>query len=341
MNRIEFPNIGLKFPFDNVAFNVFGVEIYWYGIIISLGFIIAVVLAMRNSKKFGIEPDNVIDLVLFAAPIAIVGARIYYVVFNWSEFNGDISKIINIRQGGLAIYGGIIAAVIVTCVFAKVKGINLLKLLDLGAPYLVLAQAIGRWGNFVNQEAFGTNTDLPWGMTGDLIREELYRMRKAGIDVNPDMLVHPTFLYESLWNLGVFLFLLWFGKRKKMRGEVFFLYMILYGIGRSWIEGLRTDSLMLGSVRISQILSLLFAVFFTVLLLVRRKKSLEYQEEMGQTSDYAVVLKKIKGAGDKEEEPGTSRDDAVSGCDLDADVAGDADEEELGDNEVEADRKET
>lgn len=266
---VKFPKLGLEFTIDKVAFSIFGIPVFWYGIIISIGFFLAVVLGMKNSKRFGINPDDIIDLVLWAAPAAIIGARLYYIIFNWSEFNGDLGRMINIRTGGLAIYGGLIGGVAAGYIFARIKKINFLKLLDLAAPYFVMAQAIGRWGNFVNQEAFGGNTDLPWGMHSEAIQRYLEDLGTP--DVNPDMPVHPAFLYESLWNFGVFFFLIWYRKRYKVRGELFFLYMVLYGIGRAWIEGLRTDSLYIGTFRVSQLLSIAFAVVFGVVIVLRRR----------------------------------------------------------------------
>lgn len=310
VNHVQFPNMGgLEFTIDNVAFKIFGWPVYWYGIIISLAFIVAVVLGMRDSKNFGIEPDDIIDLVIVAAPLSIIGARLYYVIFNWSEFQGDIKSIVNIRTGGLAIYGGVITAVLVTYVFSKIKKIDVLKLLDMGSPYLVLAQAIGRWGNFTNQEAFGVNTNLPWGMTSETIKTQLEILRNSGVNVNPDLPVHPTFLYESLWNLGVFLLLMRFRKHKKLRGEVFCGYVILYGIGRAWIEGLRTDSLMLGPFRVSQVLSVILAVVFIVVFLIRRRRNTLAQEEMGQVSEYSAILKEVRGETDSDKTADIKNDD--------------------------------
>jgi phosphatidylglycerol---prolipoprotein diacylglyceryl transferase len=285
--EIQFPNLfgGLTFQINNVAFYLFGnknIPIFWYGIIIAIGFALAVFLGTRVCKNFGLTQDDVIDLVLFAIPSAIIGARAYYVIFSWSQFSDNPIKIFNPRTGGLAIYGGVIGAFIAAYFVAKYKKISLLKLFDFGVPYLVLAQGIGRWGNFVNQEAFGSKTSLPWGMTGSVIGNEP---------------VHPTFLYESLWCLGVFFFLIWFRKnKKKVEGEVFFLYMILYGVGRMFIEGLRTDSLMVGSLRISQVLALAFALTFSVLFYLRRKKFNNNLEESYENvpSKYADVLEKLK-----------------------------------------------
>ncbi|HHY24894.1 MAG TPA: prolipoprotein diacylglyceryl transferase [Clostridiaceae bacterium] len=299
---IEFPGLwDLKIPVSREAFKVFNIPIYWYGIIIAFAFLLAVLLATKQSSKYGIDPDNFIDLVLFLTPASIIGARLYYVAFSWEDFQGNFLDIINTRKGGLAIYGGIIAGLITTLIFAKVKKINVLELFDFGIPYLPMAQAIGRWGNFINQEAYGINTNLPWGMTSESIRSELTRnaqkLAEMGIIIDPSKPVHPTFLYESLWDLGVFLVLIWHRKRKKVSGEVLFLYMILYGIGRAWIEGLRTDSLMIGSRRISQLLSIVFAIVFAVAFIMRRRKASSADRgeiaELG-TSSYGEILKEFK-----------------------------------------------
>lgn len=310
MNIVEFPGLwGLKFTISRVAFEVFGISIYWYGIIIAIGFLLAVMLGMRDSKKFGLEPDNVIDLVLYATPVAIIGARLYYVIFDWESFRYNLLEIFNTRNGGLAIYGGVLGALVVAYFFAKKKKIGVFKLLDFGVPYLVLAQAIGRWGNFINQEAFGANTRLPWGMTSETVRsyleDNMMILKSRGITVDPNIPVHPTFLYESLWNLAVFFFLIWYRKRKKVEGEVFFLYMILYGVGRFWIESLRTDSLMLGNLRISQVLAALFAIVLGIVFYIRRKKFSEGSDENIEiaTSEYGTVLMKLK------EEEGTAVED--------------------------------
>ncbi len=297
MNLVEFPGLGgIKFEINRVAFDVFGIPIYWYGIIIAAAFLLAVLLGMRNSKLAGIEPDSVLDLVLFAAPVAVICARLFYVIFSWELFKDNPAEIINTRKGGLAIYGGVLGALIVAYFFAKRKKIGVLTLLDFGVPYLVMAQGIGRWGNFVNQEAFGAATTLPWRMNSETVNAYL-----NGFMNNVDLTkwgVHPTFLYESLWDFAVFAFLIWFRKRKKVDGEVFFLYMMLYGAGRFFIEGLRTDSLMLGSFRISQLLAAMFVITFAALFIYRRKNTRisgdeDLAEELGQ-SQYGAVLMKLK-----------------------------------------------
>jgi phosphatidylglycerol---prolipoprotein diacylglyceryl transferase len=323
MNIIEFPGLwGLKLDINPIAFHVGKFNVYWYGIIIAVGMLIAVLLAMKHSEKYGIPQERMIDLVLFAAPVAIIFARLYFVIFKWSDFNGDIRKIVNIRQGGLAIYGGVIGAFLVAYFFARYNKIGVLKLLDFGVPYLVLAQAIGRWGNFVNQEAYGVNTTLPWGMTSQKISNDLVNLQAQGMSVFPDLPVHPTFLYESLWDLCIFFFLIWFRKRRKVQGEVFFLYMVLYGVGRAFIEGLRTDSLMLGNVRISQLLSILFAVTFAVLFYVRRKKNSEgiiENSTLAETSEYGEVLKQLSEDEGEVETP-ASEDESAKTADTEENV---------------------
>jgi phosphatidylglycerol:prolipoprotein diacylglycerol transferase len=271
MNYVRFPNLGdFKIPVDSVAFEIFGIEVLWYGIIISFGFIMAVFLGMRNRERFGIEQEQILDIVLWGAPSGIIGARLYYVIFNWHEFEGDILRIINIRAGGLAVYGGLIGALVSSYIYCRVKKVDFLNLLDFGGPYFLLAQGIGRWGNFTNNEAFGTNTNLPWGMTSDIIQKRIEQSNIPGMD--PNLPVHPAFLYESLWNFAAFFFLMWYRKKYKVKGELFFLYMILYGAGRLWIEALRTDSLYIGPFRVSQLLAISFVVVFSTIFIIRRKK---------------------------------------------------------------------
>lgn len=301
MNLVEFPGLwGLKLNIDRVAFTVFGMPIYWYGIIIAVGFLSAVLLGVKNSKRFGIDPDNIIDAVLFATPAAIIGARLYYVILNWGDYSGNILEVFNTRNGGLAIYGGIIGAMIVGWIFAKKRKIGVMIFMDFCAPYIALGQAIGRWGNFFNQEAFGTNTKLPWGMTSPDIKAYLFdkmeALKASGITVNPDLPVHPTFLYESLWNIAIFAFLIWYRTKSKVQGEVFYLYLILYGIGRFFIEGLRTDSLMIGTLRASQLLSAILVIVFGTLLFIKRRKATEKLDEEipAGAGSYGSVIEKLR-----------------------------------------------
>mgnify|MGYP001016436494 CR=1 FL=1 len=296
---VSFPGLGLDFNISREAFHVklgaLDFSIYWYGIIIALAFLVCVLWAMKDSRKYDLVPDTVIDLILFAAPAGIIGARIYFVAFSWEDYKNDLIQILNLRNGGLAILGGVIAAVITAYFVAKYKKIPAFKLFDFGIPYIALGQAIGRWGNFFNQEAFGTNTSLPWGMTSSTIRSYLQRLQNSGMDINPDLPVHPTFLYESIWDIGVFIFLMWMRRRKKFDGEVFCFYFITYSLGRAVIEGLRTDSLMLGNVRITQLLSIIFVIVFTIIVIyVRAKIKNDTDEvEIGQ-SRYADILKMME-----------------------------------------------
>lgn len=249
MNPIVFPGLGLELNINRVAFSVFGKDIYWYGIIIACGFILAVTYCYYNAKRFGVVKDRVIDFILFAAPGGIIGARIYYVVFYLSLYrNPDGSfnwgKAIAIWDGGLAIYGGVIAAIIILLIFCAVNKIKFLAFADLGSYGLFIGQAIGRWGNFCNQEAYGGPTTLPWRM---------------GLTVAGEYIeVHPTFLYESVWNLAGLAFAHFvLRKHRKFDGQVFLFYLSWYGLGRFWIEGMRTDSLYLFNtgIRVSQLLA--------------------------------------------------------------------------------------
>jgi phosphatidylglycerol:prolipoprotein diacylglycerol transferase len=320
MNIVQFPGLGgLELQISRVAFLVFGISIYWYGIIIAFGFLLAVLLAVRESKKFGIEPDNILDLVLYAAPVAIVTARLYYVIFTWELFKDNPIDIVNTRKGGLAIYGAVIGALLVAYIYASKKKIGFFNLADFCVPFLILAQGIGRWGNFVNQEAFGGKTDLPWRMNGDVVNAYL-----ASLNQNLDLSkwgVHPTFLYESLWCIAVFFFLLWFRNRKKLIGEVFFLYFILYGFERFFVEQLRTDSLMIGSdVRVSEYLSAVLVVVFIALFIYRRTRLAKAAEDVPVEpghSEYGAVLAKLREEEDNEgalpEEPADRAQDDASG----------------------------
>lgn len=294
---VSFPGLGWHFNVSRVAFSVFGHPIYWYGIIIAAAFLVCVLWAMKDSTKYDLIPDTIIDLMLFAAPAAIICARLYYVIFSWSDYKDNLIEILDLRNGGLAVYGGIIGAIITAYFVARYKKIPTMKLFDFAIPYVALGQAIGRWGNFFNQEAFGTNTNLPWGMTSPTVNSYLTSnaaqiKQLTGITVHPDLPVHPTFLYECLWDLAVFAFLMWMRKRKKFSGEIFCFYFITYSIGRAVIEGLRTDSLMFGKIRVSQFLSVLLIIVFGILVIYMRNKAKNAQQEaeVGESA-YANVLK--------------------------------------------------
>ncbi len=337
---VSFPNMGIELDISPIAFKVFGIPIYWYGIIIAFAFLVCVLWAMRDAKKFNFETETVIDLLIFAAPAAIICARIYYVIFSWENYNYDLMSIIATRDGGLAIYGGVIGAVVTAYFVAKYKKIPTFKFFDFFIPYLALGQAIGRWGNFFNQEAFGTNTSLPWGMTSPTTQRYLSNNAQSlkdinGITVYPDLPVHPTFLYESILCLAIFALLLWIRKKKKFDGEVFCLYFVTYCLGRAFIEGLRTDSLMIGNLRVSQLLSIILVILFGILIIYMRIKVRNESIGDGETvqSGYADILK-IMEEEDRLEAEQQQHDLQSKKEQLDSEL-------ELGNNNVEDDIKQS
>lgn len=251
MNKVTFPSINLELEISRVAFTVFGIKIYWYAIIMISAIILGILLLRKRDGLYNIKFSDIIDLLIFLIPISIISARIYYVLFNLEYYLANPSQIFNIRNGGLAIYGGIIGGAITCIVFCKKRKIDLINLLDIIAPALILGQAIGRWGNFVNIEAYGTETTLPW--------------RMGIIEAGKYLEVHPTFLYESIANFIIFCIIVRIKENRKFKGQVTCTYFILYSAIRFLIEGLRTDSLMLGSIRISQALSLVIFVIFTII----------------------------------------------------------------------------
>jgi phosphatidylglycerol:prolipoprotein diacylglycerol transferase len=243
---------------DPVAFEIFGIEIMWYGILISIGVILGTILALREAKRVGVDENAFIDLLLFAIPAAVIGARIYYVLFSWDYYKDNPIQILNFRGGGLAIHGAIIAAVITAVIFTRKRNLDFWQIADIAAPSLALGQSIGRWGNFINQEAYGIPTDLPWGIMVNGVK------------------VHPTFLYESIGDFLIFLFLIWYRKKKvKISGEVFLLYIVLYSCVRFFVEGLRIDSLMLGPIRVAQLVSVVSIIIGLVYFYVRRKRNVK------------------------------------------------------------------
>ena len=241
---ISFPNLGITVDPSPVAFTVMGKDIYWYGIIIAGGFLLAVLYMLYRAKTFGITQDDVLDLVLWAVPIGVICARLYYCVFYWDLYRDNPISMLYIWEGGLAIYGGIIGGAITVLVLSRVKRIPTLVMLDNAAMGVIIGQILGRWGNFMNREAHGSVTDSFFKMgLADAAGKVTY--------------YHPTFLYESVWNLVGFLGLHFYCKKQKFDGEVFLLYVAWYGLGRAWIEGLRTDSLYLFStgIRVSQLVA--------------------------------------------------------------------------------------
>lgn len=252
--EVKFPGLGLDFEINNVAFSIFGFEIYWYALIIVTGLILAVLYAMKRSKRFGLDRDDMLDVIIVGFICSIIGARLYYIIFYDHKFD-SLWDAINLRDGGIAIYGAVIGAFLGGGLMCRKKKMSVLAMFDVTGISFLIGQGIGRWGNFTNQEAFGTPTDLPWGM------------QSANTGNVP---VHPCFLYESIWCLAGFA-LLHFLSRKwyKFKGQYFLMYLLWYGLGRMWIEGLRTDSLWLipNVIRVSQLLAVV-CVIATIPLLV-------------------------------------------------------------------------
>ncbi len=256
-HAISFPALGLDFQINRVAANIFGKDIYWYGIIICIGFVLAALYVNARVKEFGATSDNLMDCLIICVPVGIICARIYYVIFEWDYYSQHPNEIIAVWNGGIAIYGAVIGVVIALYIYSRVKKLSFVSLCDLAAFGLLIGQCIGRWGNFVNAEAYGGPTDLPWGMS-----------------IDGAAAVHPTFLYESVWNLVGFIALHFYSKKRKFPGEMALLYVAWYGLGRAWIEGLRTDSLYIGTLRVSQVLAAISCIV-AVALLVRKYNRLK------------------------------------------------------------------
>ena len=301
MNGIYFPGLGIFFKNVLSGFNVFGIGIRFYGIIIAIGFIGAYFISAKEGKRTGQDPELYLDLLLTLIVPSILGARIYYILFNSKEFIKDgmgffdiLKGMINIRNGGLAIYGGLIAGAITIYFFGRHKKVSWLLILDTITMGILFGQILGRWGNFFNREVFGGYTSSVFRMA---IPVEYYSasfmdyLTSSGI-VTQEMLsnqevvngvscitVHPTFIYESLWNVLVLILILLFRKHKKNNGEIFAFYMFAYGVGRLIIEGIRTDSLMIGSFRISQVVAVLCIVASTIFIIVNRVKKPQIEEK--------------------------------------------------------------
>lgn len=272
MTNIEFPGLGIKFTISKVAIplNFLGGGIYWYGIIIVLGILLATYICRKEANRLGENPENIYDLILYGLPISIICARIYYVLFSLERYIDDPLSVFSIWEGGIAIYGAVIGAFLTVLIYCKIKKLNKWRYFDLGAYGFLIGQTIGRWGNFINGEAYGTSTDLPWRMV-----------------VNGTV-AHPTFLYESLWNIIGFLYLWLTRKKKGFDGRTISLYLIWYGLGRFWIEALRTDSLMLGNMRVSRMVSLFAIALGMGIYFMLRKKHRDEIDETLETTENVI-----------------------------------------------------
>lgn len=264
MYNVQFPKLGLDFDISPIAFSIGSYHIYWYGIIIASGLLLAVGYAMKTAPRYNVNASKLINCVLVGIITGIIGARLYFCFFQWDYYSKNPVEILHINNGGLAIYGGIIGSMIGGLIIVKIQKMKVMPVLDIAMISFLIGQGIGRWGNFMNQEAFGTPTDLPWGMMSE------------GTNM---VAVHPCFLYESIWCLLGFVLLHFYGKYKqKYAGQIFYMYLVWYGFERMIVEGLRTDSLYLPfspfgfDIRVSQLLSLLIFLIGIILLILNRKK---------------------------------------------------------------------
>lgn len=296
-NNIKFPNLGIELKNVPTGFNLFGIDITLYGLMIAIGMVCGYLIAGRLAKKSGQDKELYLDFAIYAIIISVIGARLCYVIFEWDSFKDDLLSILNLRSGGLAIYGGIIGAILTGIVYCRIKKYSFFKMADTGMPGLLLGQIIGRWGNFFNREVFGKYTDNLLAMQLDL-RDAGYDFncsvqelaeRYAGkpkalnmitevrnniqtIDGASYIQVHPAFLYESLWNLSLLIFLVIYWKHKKFNGEILLMYLAGYGLGRFWIEGIRTDQLFLWgtSIPVFQLLSAFMAAGSIMIIIIKR-----------------------------------------------------------------------
>lgn len=312
---------GITFHIDRVAFTIpigDGYNIYWYAIIIAAGLLLAMAYAFRRAPQFGIDKDRMLDVVLVSFIAALVGARAYYLIFDGKPIT-SVGDIFAVRNGGLAIYGGIIGAFLAGFIMCRVRKVNVLAMFDLAALGFLIGQGIGRWGNFINQEAYGTHTDSIFGMTGSIIGDDP---------------VHPCFLYESFFCLLGFLLLHLVSKKRKFDGQIITLYMIWYGIVRFFIEGLRTDSLKIGILRISQIVSFVAVVagiiFYFVLLARAKRLKAETGDYSGLFGDYDGGEDEVKelDGGVSDESAETAEENGVDNIDNNTE----SEDEENGDD---------
>ena len=293
---INFPNLGIYLDNVGQSFTVFGFEIAYYGIAVVIGMMLGLFIMSHEAKRLGENTDKYWDMGIIMLLAGVIGARIFYVIFAWDNYQDNLLSIFNLRQGGLAIYGGILGAMIAVFVYGKVQKILFPRMLDCIAPGLLIGQIIGRWGNFFNREVFGGYTDniLAMQLPVAAVREQSeitgqmwdHVVNLGGVDF---IQVHPTFLYEGLWNLGVFILLWLYRRHKKFDGEVFLLYLLGYGIGRFWIEGVRTDQLLITGTNlpVSQVISVVFIVISLGIIAKKRINSKKYQnnEESAETQD--------------------------------------------------------
>ncbi|HIR92377.1 MAG TPA: prolipoprotein diacylglyceryl transferase [Candidatus Egerieimonas intestinavium] len=280
-SMIYFPNLGIHLEHVGKSISIFGFPIAYYGIIIVTGMVIALWMDCHEAKRLGENPDTFWDMGMIGILAGVVGARLYYVIFAWDNYKDNLLEIFNLRHGGLAIYGGVIGGFLGLYIFGRIKKLNFAQQVDVAAPCLLIGQIMGRWGNFFNREAFGGYTDGLFAMQLPVsavrqneITQQMWDHLQTvnGVDM---IQVHPTFLYESLWNLALLIFILLYRKHRKFKGQIFLIYLIGYGLGRAWIEGLRTDQLLLPGVGlpVSQLLSVLLVIVGAALMIFMGRRA--------------------------------------------------------------------
>ena len=333
---VSFPGLGIEnLDISPVAFRIFDFPVYWYCLLIASAVLIGMSLALRHARQFDLVQDDVLDALLLAIPLAIVCSRLFYVAFEWELYKDNLFKIFDTRSGGLAFYGGVIGGVLGVLIIARFKKIKLHRMVDFLIVYIPLGQAIGRWGNFFNQEAFGNNTTLPWGMISNQTRSYLASLGQSGL--NPDMPVHPTFFYEFVANILIFLVLLRIRKQSKQKFETLAWYLLLYGAVRFFVESIRTDSLFIGqsNFRVSMVLSGLMVIAGLLFLGYhwardRRLERLALELELDQTgsqSDFSDITEEISTSADDESRSSELKTAAAENA-FDEDADGDDEYEE-------------
>jgi len=321
-NLVSFPGLGLEFRLNRVAFSLLGKDIYWYGIIITCGLLLAVAYGYWKAPKYQLDREKIIDMLFFAIPLCIIGARAYYVIFNPSicldeDASFSLYRAIAVWDGGLAIYGAILVAIVTVLVYCRIRKQNFWDYADLGSLGVMIGQLVGRWGNFVNVEAYGGQTTLPWRMTSVSIANDLWRDGYITTSEEYQQVlegivgVHPTFFYESMWNLLGFIILALLARRgRRVRGQTFAGYLIWYGLGRAIIEGLRTDSLYLfgTGIRVSQVVGIISVIVGVIMLIIRFKTSGGVQAVAGGQWESCSSVEKME---QPEEQPAVQGDTRI------------------------------
>lgn len=302
MVNVTFPGLGLSFDINRVAFSIGGFDVYWYGVLLGLALAVGIVYASWRSKHFGLDSDRMMDVIIVGAISAVICGRLYYVLCSLDQYK-TFADVIDLRSGGIAMYGVLIGAFLGAYVACKIRKVKVLPMFDIAALGFIMSQPAGRFANFMNQEAFGYNTTLPWGMysssTSSYLAQHAAELAEKGMIVDPSLPVHPTFLYEALWTLAGTIVLNLYVKKRKFDGEIFLMYLVWYGTGRSLIEGLRTDSLYVGPFRTSQLVGVITVIIAAALILIvraKQRKDPEYRPVYAGTAECAEYFAQLEEA---------------------------------------------